>query len=378
MARNGSGVRKATESSIEIEFTYRGIRCRERIKCKPTDANIRRVTLFRDVIIDEIEAGTFDYAAKFPDSKKATSFQEVQDRILMGTWLDKWLDRKESHVKASTYDGIRKTVSILKKAWGHRFIDDIKKRDVREWCETLNIRNHRIKKFLFPLRDSLQCAVDDELIEVNPLHDFKFKRIEQTKDDHVDPLSREEAEKLLSVISGQYKNMIQFALWTGLRSSELIALEWGDVDFIRGIVMIQRAKTQAAKTTESTKTRAGTREIKLLAPALAALGSQKQFTFLAGKHIFLNQITGKPYDGDQQLRQAWQRALLKSGIRYRIPYQTRHTFASWMLSAGESLPWIATQMGHSNVMVTARHYARFIADSQPDAGNKAVELFSNK
>lgn len=39
--------------------------------------------------------------------------------------------------------------------------------------------------------------------------------------------------------------------------------------------------------------------MKLLTPALAALGSQKAFTFLAGKHIFMNEITGKPFDGDQ-------------------------------------------------------------------------------
>ena len=49
-----------------------------------------------------------------------------------------------------------------------------------------------------------------------------------------------------------------------------------------------------------------------------------------------------------------------------------------MLSAGEPLAWVSRQLGHSNVVMTARVYATWIPDSQPEAGNKAVELFSEK
>ena len=278
--------------------------------------------------------------------------------------------------KSSTYNGYRKVIAILKPVFGGKSPEELKKLHVREWCDKLTCGNKRIRNLTEPLVAAIQLAVDDELLAINPLSGFKYKRIEPPKIDHVDPLSREESEKLLSVLAGQYKNMVQFALWTGVRSSELIAVRWGDIDFIRGVVMISRAKTQDAKQDEATKTRAGTREVKLLAPALAALGSQKAFTFIMGEHVFLNELTGKPYTGDQQLWKAWKRSLLKAGIRYRNPYQTRHTYASRMLSAGENLAWISKQMGHDNVSVTTKHYARFMADSQPDAGSKAVELFS--
>jgi len=375
MARNGSGIREATKTSYEIEFTYQGERCRERIKLKPCPANLRAVERHRADIIAAIEDGTFDYSVTFPKSKRAAKLRADDEVLSVAEWLDQWLDRKERHVKASTYNTYRKVTVILKRQFGAIALTELKKKDVRAWCETLTCGNKRIKGLTLPLIDALQCAVDDELLELNPLRDFRFIKTEAPKEDHVDPLSREESEKLLGVLTGQYKNMVQFALWTGLRSSELIALQWGDIDFIRGVALIQRAKTQAATQVETTKTHSGRREVKLLVPALSALANQKPHTLLAGSHIFINELTGKSYDGDQQLWQAWKRALLRAGIRYRNPYQTRHTYASWMLSAGESLPWISQQMGHSSVIVTTRYYARFLTDSQPDAGNKAVGLF---
>lgn len=49
-------------------------------------------------------------------------------------------------------------------------------------------------------------------------------------------------------------------------------------------------------------------------------------------------------------------ALKKAGVRYRRPYQTRHTFASMLLSAGEHPMWVAQQMGHSDWTMIAQVY----------------------
>ena len=46
-----------------------------------------------------------------------------------------------------------------------------------------------------------------------------------------------------------------------------------------------------------------------------------------------------------------------------------------MLSAGELLPWISSQMGHSTTAQTTKAYARYIDDSLTDAGEKAVKMF---
>lgn len=51
------------------------------------------------------------------------------------------------------------------------------------------------------------------------------------------------------------------------------------------------------------------------------------------------------------------------------------TYASMMLSAGEPLTWLLSQMGHSNMLTTAKVYAKFTPGSIPDAGDKAIKVF---
>jgi integrase len=81
-------------------------------------------------------------------------------------------------------------------------------------------------------------------------------------------------------MEGQGRNLIQFAFWSGLRTFELVALEWGDVDRRRGLVCIRRGHTQPGAAPEEPKTRAGARDVELLPPALAAIKDQKQRSLL--------------------------------------------------------------------------------------------------
>jgi integrase len=194
--------------------------------------------------------------------------------------------------------------------------------------------------------------------------------------DAIDPFSKEEHAVILQNLTGQGRNLIQFAFWTGMRTSELVALDWTDVDFVRGVVVVSRAMTQQSKEAEVTKTDAGNREVKLLAGALEALVAQKKHTWLAGNEIFQNPQTMARWAGDQPIRKTlWTWALKKGGVRYRYPYQTRHTFASMMLSAGEHPMWVARQMGHADWTMIARVYGKWMPDADKLAGSRAESVF---
>lgn len=69
-------------------------------------------------------------------------------------------------------------------------------------------------------------------------------------------------------------------------------------------------------------------------------------------------------------------ALKRGGVRYRKPYQTRHTYASMMLSAGEHPMWVAKQMGHKDWTMIARVYGRWMPDADIAAGHRAEALFA--
>lgn len=376
-----NGVKAVSASSIQIAFTYKGRNCRERLKLKPTPANLKRAEQHRAAILDAIERGTFDYATTFPESQNRFLFAEYKgEGYKLEDWLEQWLERQQKHLKSSTLDGYRKIIfNILIPEFGRKTLAEFRRSDVRDWCNKQDASNKRLSNVQSVLRASLQGALDDDLIESNPLHGWCYSRKEAPSPvDDIDPFTADEQNALLAACRDpQHRNLFQFAFWTGLRTSELVALKWGDIDWRRKIVRISRAKTQASDEHETTKTRRGTRDVKLLDPALDALAAQKSHSFLAGLEVFLNPLYGAPWVGDQAIRNsAWIPALRKAGIRYRNPYQTRHTYASMMLTAGEYPVWIAGQMGHADTAMIFRNYGRWIEDASSNSGSKAVAMFS--
>lgn len=69
--------------------------------------------------------------------------------------------------------------------------------------------------------------------------------------------------------------------------------------------------------------------------------------------------------------------LSRAKVRPRHARQTRHTYASMMLLAGEPLLWVSSQMGHGDANVTLRRYARWIPSSLPDAGGRALAAWKS-
>src|SRR5207302_8483262 len=56
----------------------------------------------------------------------------------------------------------------------------------------------------------------------------------------------------------------------------------------------------------------------------------------------------------------WYPTLKKAGLRRRTMYQTRHTFASNALAAGEAPSWVAQMLGHTTPEMLFTVYARYI------------------
>jgi integrase len=61
--------------------------------------------------------------------------------------------------------------------------------------------------------------------------------------------------------------------------------------------------------------------------------------------------------------------LKRAGLRYRKPHTLRHTFASMLIHAGESLAYVKEQLGHSSITITVDTYGRLI----PGTNKAAVD-----
>lgn len=385
MGRDGGGVRAASATSIALTFQYQGQRCRERIQLKPTPANLKRVEQHKAAIEHAIALGTFDYAATFPNSKNAAKFKPPVDLTPAKTFLTEWLERERKHVKASTWDGYRKIVTgPLARMFDGLRLGGITRDLLTEKLSAMEVSNKRLLNIQSCLRVALDDAVTRKLLTNNPLHGWAYRHREAANtnpddDDEIDPFDAEEQAAILAVLHPQVRNLYQFAFWTGLRTSELVALEWRDIDWVNQRIMVRRTLTRAAEHVEGTKTKAGKRLVKLLRPAVQALVAQKQHTFMLNAQVFHDPRYDRPFVGDQELREKfWRPALRKAGVRYRRPYQTRHTFASMMLSAGEHPMWVAQQMGHTDWSMIARVYGNWMDEADRDAGSKAEALFGKQ
>jgi integrase len=151
---------------------------------------------------------------------------------------------------------------------------------------------------------------------VNPLREVK-----RLKDPKPPPwfLSVEEIARLLKAAERSHLHpVILAALHTGMRKGELLSLQWGDVDFAKGMITVWASKTSTYRTVPMTP---------LHAETLQAMEGSEENTF-----VFT--YGGKP---TQNLKRRFGTLLKKAGIINCRFHDLRHTFCSHLAIAGVPL-----------------------------------------
>lgn len=361
----------ANKSSIQIAFTYKGMRCRETLKIKPTKIVLKEMVRKRDVILYEIAMGQFDYLKHFPNSKKAQKLAGSQAcNITITQMIDDWFKRNQNQWEYSTKLGyISKINHHIEPNFGHMTIVKFKPSIFKDWGATVTNKNtnkplsgktkNEVRSIM---RSAFQELYIDEVIDGNPIDRVKrFKHVKKEPE----PFTADEREKILAQMTGQVRNLYEFAFWTGLRTSELLALRKGDVDLEREVIFVRKALVHGRE--KGTKTKAGERTHDLHCRALAVLRKQVKVSPDNQDRIFINPKTMQPWRDDRAIYHGcWLPALKKSGVKFRKQYNTRHTYASTMLTLNKPIAWVAKQLGHSSPQQTLDSYARWIPENHYD------------
>lgn len=346
---------------IRIRFNWNGDRIGETYPFPATPENIKRAGRLRSEIKRRIDFGTFtleDYRAYFPNSQRLAQLGSGE---LFGAIAQNWLDGID--VTTATREEYKKS---LNKYWmpelATRPIRGIRPSELRtiikkiEWTSAKTRNNS-----LIPLRGVFEIALEDDLIDRNPM--AKIKNLEHQRPPP-DPFSREEMEAILKWMSEEYAGAeaiycayFLFAFFTGMRTSEMLALKWSDIDLRRGYARVEKAQSKG-RLNYQTKTKK-VRDVLLSSRAQEALRIAKPLTFLAGEQVFRSPRTGEAYTTEKSQRFVFTRALKKLGIRHRPAYNTRHTYATLLLMAGVNPHFVAAQLGHS-VTMTLTVYSKWI------------------
>ncbi len=208
------------------------------------------------------------------------------------------------------------------------------------------------------LRQVLNRAVAWELIEINPAKrgvDNPLRRRPEKRPFE----SWAEIEAVASQLGPVRGPMVVFAAATGLRPSELFALERRDGDRARGVLYVRRAYANGRVI--NTKTRRSTRAVPLQTIALEALDRLPRlenwllFPAPRGGHIELHSFRER----------YWRPAQIAAGIDRR-PYDLRHTYATFALRADVSIFDVSRFMGASLAMID-HHYGHLARDGREHA-----------
>lgn len=378
----GVTIRKHSNGeTINITFTYKGVKCREPLSnLEVNSKNIKYAERTLGEIHNKIERGTFNYGEHFPRSARLKIFCNASTGKTVKVYLEEYLVIcKTRKLSPSTIGGYKKCLNALESL--HVFpASELTPAALKTWIQSQKTTLKTIRNQLSFLRSALDEAVTDGVLQINPVSLVTASRYQSSKTDEesdyiVDPLSPAEVEALLHAAGNkQWENLFRFAIETGMRSSELCALRWRDIDFIGKTAHVQNASVVGV--IKGTKTKAGTRKIELTEEALYALTCQKPFTFMKDAMVFEDPKTESPWAGADAIRKkAWVPTLRKAEIRYRNPYQTRHTFATRHISRGANLFWLASQMGHKGPEMLFRHYGRYLKEYD---NSTAINKLHNK
>jgi len=356
-----------------VDFRYLGERVREPSGLDDNPLNRGQLRRMLDLIVSEIGTGIFEFGKRFPHSRRKEYFARLEGRnfrkdpndILFGEYVEKWWTEMRpgmSESQARDYSSILQT--HLLPYFENLTFSEIRPVLMKKFLAFLHAKKtskgtplspKRIPNTLIPLRVIFKDACGE--YDWNDLPDpFNGLKLPKVKKIRINPFSMDEWILLMEFMPTWYRPYFELAVQTGLRPSEQVALKWGAIDdrFIHiELSRVRNVEKADLKTPESN------RRIEIRPSIGKVLDQQKiQLAGLQSPYVFLN-TRGRPVN-QAAIREIWVTAIRKSGLPFRRMYETRHTFASWALAAGESPEWVARTLGHVNTSMVYKTYGRYI------------------
>jgi integrase len=148
------------------------------------------------------------------------------------------------------------------------------------------------------------------------------------------------AKLLIAIDDRRFRNLIVFAVLTGMRRGELVSLRWTDIDLTNRLIHIRNKDDFTAK---------GMRPRTV--PMNQDLFGLFQKMNPESEHVFVD-ASGKPYQG-AWVTKYFKRAVIRCGLPNKIHlHSLRHTYASWLVQSSTPLAEVQKLLGHSSVVTT--------------------------
>lgn len=240
---------------------------------------------------------------------------------------------------------------------GHQKLSDLTPRSIEHYkhkrLEMVSKRTVNLE--ITMLKAMLNKMVQLEVIPENPIKAAAVIRGPVSKT--LEFLTGKEVDSLLASLTPTYYPIIYTFLKTGLRKSELIYLEWDDVNFDK---MQIRVVNKQAHTTKSYRPRYIPMDKKLVEILKSLKPTKNPYVF----------VTARDTQRNNNLITNLKRAARRAGIKKNVTvHMLRHTYASHLVMAGVDLVTVKELLGHADIHTTLR-YAHLAPDHLKEAAAK--------
>lgn len=349
------------------------------------------------------------------DAAKAVA-RKVDERLASGAlnmdapevptfkdYAEKWYKGHVcTNLKASSQRGARTLLDKrLLPAFGGKPLDAITREDIRTFCagamETGRLKMKKaedgtavktlarasVMGVAWTLSAIFNMAIEDGILSANPAQRPRRYIKAGDRKKEIQVLTLEEGKALLAAAKQHYARfypLLAAALFTGMRQGELIALKWEDVDWHGKFIEVRRAVWEGhVSTPKNGKGRRvdmsdhlaavlkSHRRV-LAAEALEEGKTLNEWVFPSAERTLLDAAN---------VRRSFSLSLKKAGLRQMRFHDLRHTFASWLIAAGESLPYVRDQLGHHSIGITVDTYGHLIPGANRGAVNRLAAAVEN-
>ena len=293
-------------------------------------------------------------------------------------WADIWYENHKENVTATTQEGYKYTLRILKDHFGRRKLAEIKTMDVEQFLRKLR-KDGRASSYIAQCRGMLHQimnkAVANDFLVKNPVAFAEKMRKQPPKEKEA--FTADEMRILFRELPDDRIGWsIRLLLATGMRAQELLGLEprhiAADGSSINIAQAVVRVKGTVAigtpKSFDSYRTIPIPEMVRYCARNLR--NTENKFIWEAGK-------PGMPCS-PSHFRDQFKKALEKiDGVRVLTPHCCRHTFVSQMQALGVDIETIQNIVGHAEIDMT-RHYLHVQEPKRLEAAQRFSEAFSKK
>jgi integrase len=304
-------------------------------------------------------------------------------RIRFDAWAELWLASLET--KRNTVRSYTSTIALAERAFGSKLVRGIGPDDVKRLLVTMRedgLSDSTRAKHLRVLGACLQSALIAGYTGRNPVR--MIPRSEKPKPAKKESAYFENAELPLifgRLDAGVYRSLCLVALKTGMRLGELLALTWGDVSLLDGVIRVRRTYTDgfldAPKTHDPRDVDLSPEVVELLGGWWRELGEPGD-----DRLVFPGPTKSGYLDSGAVLDELYA-AMQNNDVARFGPsgekpsfHSFRHTFAKVALESGRSITWLQRQLGHKSITITIDRYGHWERAARRVEAEALVGAFS--